>query len=101
MSRLKLTLLRIVKDLNYRKIDCYGVTIDDALKVAACHVSAGRMYTNLQYLVDDGLLRDKFVPGGSGRSFRNKRLYELTAAGLDALNNPKPSFSLLRWLRSL
>ena len=66
--------------------DAHGVSIARELEAeAGRRVARGALYTTLDRLEDKGLLRWRVVPGGDDRGRLPRRLYSLTARGLNAV----------------
>src|SRR5215213_5176524 len=66
--------------------DAYGVDIARELEARAGRtVSRGALYTSLDRLEDKGLLRWKAAAGTPARNGLPRRVYTVTAAGLQAL----------------
>ncbi|WP_222183697.1 PadR family transcriptional regulator [Geminicoccus harenae] len=69
-----------------RRGNAYGVTIREEVSAQSRREpSFGAIYTTLQRLEDDGLLTSREGDPTPERGGRAKRLYELTAPGLRAL----------------
>jgi DNA-binding PadR family transcriptional regulator len=86
ISDLEATLIAIVLTLRSRNVEAYGVTINDELTAirGGKEITAGALYTNLQRLVDKGLLEATMTAPLPERGGRGKRLYEVTGVGKKA-----------------
>ncbi len=68
----------------------YGTTIRREIETrAGRRVSIGAAYATLDRLVEKGLLRERDEAGGAERSGRMKRFFDVTPAGIDALEEAR------------
>lgn len=71
-------ILKAIASLERRGIEAYGVTIEDEYtRLTESEVAAGRLYTALQRLVDNGTLIAEMTAPLPERGGRGKRLYRL------------------------
>jgi DNA-binding PadR family transcriptional regulator len=70
------------------KEDAYGVTVRDALEARTSRtVTLGAVYKTLSRLEAKGLVEFTVAPPTGARGGRRKKLYHLTAGGLEAARN--------------
>src|ERR1051325_6704192 len=70
--------------------EAHGPEIARALETRAGRtVSRGHLYTTLDLLQDNGLIRCKLAPGGAVRDGPQRRLYNVSAAGIGALRESR------------
>jgi len=88
---------KVLYSVIHRRDDAYGVSICDTIKHCTGEDFAmGAIYATLDRLERKKLLRSSWSEPGPDRGGRRKRLYEITAAGKNALRAFDERFQRIR-----